>query len=55
MGLASFAWPRAPDAMRLHAAALDERCAELLRVSCALRFTEICNLDQQPVQQIGDA
>lgn len=32
-----------------------ERFAQLLRVSCALRFTEICNLDQQPVQQIGDA
>jgi hypothetical protein len=32
-----------------------ERFAQLLRVGCALRLTEICNLDQQPIQQIGNA
>ena len=32
-----------------------KRFAQLLCVSCVLRFTEICNLDQQPIQQIGNA
>ena len=32
-----------------------ERFTQLLRVSCALRFTEICNVDKQLVQQMRDA